>query len=251
MSRRSLGVWYAIGSLIALVMLWGGAAQLYATWKSAHAAAPTRPAAIAALAAPAVQESSENKPEAAAGSEEKTEEKKEEPSPMTEVFRWFNFLLIVGGLGYLIKKLLVPFLNERSRLIREDMDRSAKALVDADQRLAMIEDKLKSLDEELASLRQGAAHESRAERERIEQGATADASKILAAAEQEIEAAIKAARQELKLFTSELALGLAEKKIRDSMTPESDQLLLRAFVQDLAGSGNGEAGGAAGPKKQD
>ena len=164
----------------------------------------------------------------------------------------------MGGLGYLVKKLLVPFLEERGKLIRQDMDRSAKALADADQRLAAVEDRLKSMDEEMASLRQAAFRESAAERERIEQSARSDASKILATAEQEIEAAVKAARQELKLYTSELALGMAERNIRDSLTPSSDERILRAFVKELAagpGSGNGEgrnsAPNSAPPAKQE
>lgn len=185
-------------------------------------------ARLVALAAPQ-QEAGEA--EHATG--EHPEGASEEHSPLQEAFHWTNFLLVVGGLGYLIKKMLVPFLDERRKLIREDMDRSAKALADADQRLAAVEQKLKSMDAEMASLRQAAFRESAAERERIEQAATADAVKILATAEQEIESAVKTARQELKVYTSELALGLAEKKIRASLTPVSDERILRAFVRDL------------------
>ena len=185
-------------------------------------------ATLVALAAPQ-QEAGEA--EHATG--EHPEGESEEHSPLQEAFHWINFLLIVGGLGYLIKKMLVPFLDERRKLIREDMDRSAKALADADQRLATVEQKLKSMDAEMASLRQAAFRESAAERDRIEQAATAEAAKILATAEQEIESAVKTARQELKVYTSELALGLAEKKIRASLTPASDERILRAFVNDL------------------
>ena len=58
-----------------------------------------------------------------------------------------------------------------------------------DQRLATVEEKLRSMDEEMASLRQAAFRESAAERERIEQSASSDAGKILSSAEQEIDSA--------------------------------------------------------------
>jgi F0F1-type ATP synthase membrane subunit b/b' len=124
------------------------------------------------------------------------------------------------------------------------MDRSAKALADADQRLSVIEAKMKSMDEEMASLRQAALRESAAERERIEQAAAVDAGKVLAAAEQEIDAAVKNARQELRVYTSELALGLAEKNIRASLTPASEKRILRHFLEDLAADTNGSGQGA-------
>jgi F0F1-type ATP synthase membrane subunit b/b' len=190
------------------------------------------------IVAPLQQEASQAEQRGSEG--ESANQAKEEPSAKAEAFRWFNFLLIVGGIAFMIKKFLVPFLEERRKLIREDMDRSAKILVDADQRLAMVEDKLKSLDEELASLRQAAFHESVAERERIEQAATGDAGRVLAAAEQEIEASVKAARQQLKQYAGELAVGIAETRIRATLTPQSEQRMLQSFVKDLASGGSHE-----------
>ncbi|MBI4479686.1 MAG: ATP synthase F0 subunit B [Acidobacteria bacterium] len=242
----------ATGAGVLAAMLCGGPRLMAAGPEIAPRLGPMPP--LAALAAPAQEEAAESEHAAA----EHPEGEAEEHSLMEEIFHWFNFLLLVGGLGYLVKKLLIPFLEERGKQIRQDMDRSAKALADADQRLATVEEKLKSMDEEMASLRQAAFRESAAERERIEQSASSDASKILSTAEQEIEAAVKAARQELKLYTSELALGMAEKKLRDSLTPSSDERILRAFVRELAaspGSGNGEARNlspnAAPPAKQE
>jgi len=242
----------ATGAGVVAAMLCGGARLMASSPEMGPRLGSMPP--LAAFAAPAPQEAVESEHAAA----EHAEGEAVEPSLMEEIFHWINFLLLVGGLGYLVKKLLIPFLEERGKLIRQDMDRSAKALADADQRLATVEEKLKSMEEEMASLRQAAFRESAAERERIEQSARSDASKILSTAEQEIEAAVKAARQELKLYCSELALGMAENKLRDSLTPSSDERILRAFVKELAagpGSGNGEgrniAPNSAPPAKQE
>jgi F-type H+-transporting ATPase subunit b len=187
-------------------------------------------ATLAAFAA--APQAEEGKTESAAG--EHAGGEGEHESPLTEVFHWVNFLLVAGGIAYLIKKLLVPFLNERSRLIRAEMEQSSKAIQEADQRMAAVEAKLKNMDAEMAALRQNAFRESEAEKERIAQAAADDAAKILAMAEQEIEAGVKAARQELKSYTAELAVGLAEKKIRESLTPASEQRILHGFVSELS-----------------
>jgi F0F1-type ATP synthase membrane subunit b/b' len=182
----------------------------------------------------------------AAAAEHGSEEHGEEHSALHDALHWANFVLLIGALVYLVRKMLVPFLNERGRLIREDMDRSARTLAEASQRLGAVEEKLKGLDAELAALRQAAFRESAAEQERIEQAAAIEAQKIGLAADQEIDAAVKAARQELKRYTSELALGLAEQRIQQSLTPDSERRILGAFVRELGSTGNGEAGA---PKK--
>ena len=249
-TRNSIGGWLGFAAIL-FCAIFAGSAQQMKAFESANNGHPAdRTAALLAFAAAPPQQEAESEHATA----EHDAGEAEEHGLMEEIFHWFNFLLILGGLGFLVKKLLVPFLEERGKLIREDMDRSAKALADADQRLAVVEDKLKRMDEEMASLRQAAFHESVAERERIEQAASVDAAKVLATAEQEIEAAVKIARQELKIFTSELALGLAEKNIRDSLTPTSEERILRNFVKDLSAvdaRGNGQKNAAPSEREQE
>ena len=57
--------------------------------------------------------------------------------------------------------------------------------------------------------------------------------KIQAQAEQEIASAAKAARTELKRYAAQLAVGLAERKIRGRMTPAAQDALVEGFVRDL------------------
>lgn len=60
-------------------------------------------------------------------------------------------------------------------------------------------------------------------------------------AEQEIAAAGKAARLELKRYSAELAIGLAEEKVRRRITPETQDALVRGFVRELDQPSNGRA----------
>ena len=158
-----------------------------------------------------------------------------------EVFHWTNFILIVLAIGYMGKKFLSPFLAERSQAIRKDMEDSARARQEAAERLAGVENKLKQLDEEIASFRNSALQEAAADQARIVEQAKTDAGKIAANAQQEIAAATKIAIQELKAHTAELAVGLAEKKIRDLITPQAEKTIFQSFLEGLdhgTGSGN-------------
>ena len=51
--------------------------------------------------------------------------------------------------------------------------------------------------------------------------------------EQEIASAAKAARTDLKRYSAQLAVELAERKLRDRMTPDTQNALVRGFVRHL------------------
>ncbi len=173
---------------------------------------------------------------ASGGEGVKEEEAKE--SPKQEVFLWLNFLIIVVVFWYFIKKNL----ETRAASIREDMERSRKELEEANRRLAAVEKELIHMDREIAALRNAALQEANAERARIEEAAKRDAEKIVHAAEQEIQATAKVMRQELRAYAADLAIGLAEKKIQSSISPESERVIFRSFLQDLTEkSQNGSA----------
>jgi F0F1-type ATP synthase membrane subunit b/b' len=79
-----------------------------------------------------------------------------------------------------------------------------------------------------------AREEMAAEQERLRAETGQQIAKIQAHAEQEIASAGKAARQQLKEHAADLALKLAEQKIRTRMTAEAQDRLLGAFTEGLA-----------------
>ena len=147
--------------------------------------------------------------------------------------KWANFLLLAGALGYLIRKHGGPFFAARSAAIRKDLDESERQRKEAEARAASVDARLARLDQEIAALRSESQAEAKAENERMAQHSAAEIAKIQAGAEQEIASAGKAARTELKRYAAQLAVELAEKKIRARMTPETQSALVRSFVRDL------------------
>ena len=150
-----------------------------------------------------------------------------------ELWKLANFLVLAGGLGYLVKKNAGPFFAARGRKIQQDMLDAQEMRRDAEKRAAEVDRRLASLASEIAALRAESQAEAKAETERSRQYTAAEVAKIQAHAEREIVAAGKAARMELKRYSAELAVQLAEQKIRARMDGEAQDNLVRGFVRDL------------------
>ena len=93
--------------------------------------------------------------------------------------------------------------------------------------------RLANLEKDIAALRGQSETEAKVETERMAQQTAAEISKIQAHAEQEIASAGKAARMALKRYAAELAVGLAEQKVRARMTPDTEDALVQGFVRNL------------------
>jgi len=133
----------------------------------------------------------------------------------------------------------------RARGIQEDMQASARVMAEASQRLAAMEGKLQRLDEEIRDLRQTAQRDAATEQARLEELAQAEAGKIAQAAEQEIAAAAKAARRDLQRYSGELAIELAERRIRETISRDAEKRIVRSFVSDLGDGGGRPRGGSS------
>lgn len=147
--------------------------------------------------------------------------------------KWANFLLLAGGLGYLIRKNAGPFFAARTQKIREEMTLAEEARKSAEQRMAEVDRQLAGLAAEIAALRADSEKEAANEGERMQRETVADIAKIRAHTQQEIAAAGKAARAELKRYAADLAIGLAGQKLRVRATPDTQEALVRGFVRDL------------------
>jgi F-type H+-transporting ATPase subunit b len=144
-----------------------------------------------------------------------------------------NFVILAGLIGWFIGKNAGPFFAARTAGIRKDLEESQRQNQDAQARAAEVEKRLAHLEADIAALRAESDAQIQAERERISQRTAEEAAKIRAQAEQEIAFAGKAARLELKRYSAELAVSLAEEKIRARMTPSVEDKLVQGFVQNL------------------
>jgi F-type H+-transporting ATPase subunit b len=150
-----------------------------------------------------------------------------------ELWKWANFALLAAGLGYLIAKSAPPLFAARSRKIREDMAEAERLREQAEARLNDVGRRLDNLESEMAALRAEAEMEARRESQRMRVETEAEMVRIRVHAEQEIAAAGKAARLELKRYSAQLAIRQAELMVRERLTPGAENELVRDFVRGL------------------
>ena len=124
-----------------------------------------------------------------------------------KIWEWANFLLLAGGLGYLIRKHAGPYYAARAAGISKDLVESERTAEAAAARAAEVE--------------------------RFAQQTAAEIAKIGALGEQEIRTAQKAARLDLQCYAAQLAVDLAEQKVRARMDADTEDRLVGGFVRGL------------------
>jgi F-type H+-transporting ATPase subunit b len=167
-----------------------------------------------------------------------------ESSDHTTLWKFGNFIILIGAAAYFLYKRGGAFFAGRTEEIRRGLTEAAKLRAEAEARYADMERRLAGLGEEIEKLRRLAHEESGAEGERLRRATEQEMKDIQAQAQREISAAAKAARQHLRAFSAELAIGLAAGRIRARLTPEADGALVASMVHELGNRFPDQPGGA-------
>jgi len=149
------------------------------------------------------------------------------------IFKWINFVILAGGLAYLLRKPLREFFTQRSASIRKSLEEGRKALEASQAQLQAVEEKLQHFEEEMAAFRAAALREMDAERERLRQATAHEMEKMLASVQTQMETTTKQARVELKLYAAEQAVEMAEKMIGQRLDEAGQQRLVSQFIAGL------------------
>ena len=166
--------------------------------------------------------------EAGAAAEEPSEE-----SPRALLYKVINFVLLAGGLGFVLRKPLAEFFSSRAASIRKSLDEGRKALETSQGQLRAVEEKLEHLGEEIAEFKASAEREMGVERQRLRQAAAEEAARILDSARAQMDTALRAARIELKSFAAQQSVALAEELIRATLDEPARQRLVSQFAATL------------------
>jgi F-type H+-transporting ATPase subunit b len=164
---------------------------------------------------------------------EHAEEAKKGELEVPDSLKWANFAMLAIGLGFLLGKLLPKNFAERTAAIQKDITEAQAVKRDAEARAAKVDAQVKSLGADIERFRKESALEMAAEGERIRQETAAHIQRIENQSLMEIESAGKTARRELRAYSSELALKLAEERLRAKLDGPADAALVDGFVADL------------------
>ena len=165
-----------------------------------------------------------------------------EPDPAESttglIFRWLNFLLIFGGVAYMLAKHGNAFFRGNAKAIAASITEAQAAKAAADRELREVEAKIARLDQEIAELREAARRNWAVEAERLRAGGQAEIEKINQAARAELEASERAAQHQLRDVAAALSVEQAGALVSSKMNTEVRARLFRAFLDELGRSAN-------------
>jgi F-type H+-transporting ATPase subunit b len=163
----------------------------------------------------------------AAGGEEHHE------GPLQTVARLLNFGILVGVLGYFLRTPIATYLASRSTQIRQDLVTAAEMKKTATAQLEEIARKLAALPAELEALRTRGAEDVKLEKERIAAEAAAERQRLIEQTRREIAARLQIARRELKQYAAELAVQVAEQRIKRNITVDDQIRMVDRYSTQL------------------
>ena len=154
------------------------------------------------------------------------------------IFRWLNFLIVFGGIGYLIAKYGGDFFRANAKEIAATILQSTEAKEEAHRQLSEIEAKIAGLNREVAEMRQQAEGNWAAEAERLRTSGLAEIEKIKQAATAELAASERAAQQQLREIAATLAVQNAAALVGSRMNGAIRGKIFQTFLVDLQRSKN-------------
>ena len=155
------------------------------------------------------------------------------PAELSPIWRWANFVILAAVVAYMMAKFLPPLFASRSMEIRKGISEAQQMKQDAEKRSAEMDARLKSLGADIENFRTQSTAEMQQEGERISRETAAQIKKIEQQAAVELESVGKTARRQLKEYAAELAMGLAEERLRGRMDNATESGLVDDFVRDL------------------
>lgn len=210
---------------------------------------------IAAAAAPASIEATgrSSTPEHATLQEGQAEpageEHPEEEKPWWEwPARWINFALLSALLYWV---LVVPppaiqniftypglkvILAERSASIIEARDLAGQQQEEAARLLTESEQRLGRIEEEVTTLIDEARGDAEREKERAEVEGKEQAERAAELTQRELRAERIAAQRQLRVFVADLAVGMAEGNLREHLTADDQDRLIREYLSRIGES---------------
>lgn len=155
------------------------------------------------------------------------------PEQAATAFEALNFIILLVGVGFVCVKTLPKAFRNRNSAIQRHLVDARTATEEAGARLKAVESRLSKLDDEIAAMRKQVEADTVRDEHRAKAALEEETAKILASADEEIQAATAAARRELRRHAAELAIEQATRRL--TISAETDRMLVEGFAQRLVG----------------
>lgn len=162
-----------------------------------------------------------------------SEEGSSASNPMDFLGKVINFLILFGGLVFLLRKPLGNFLQKRADSLKGSMQEAEDSREEAELRLKEIGSRTKTFDDEIKKIREAAENEGARVYENSIQEADREAGRLRELTRQEIQRLTQAGIREIKEHIADLATDLARQNISSRMTGEYQSSLIDQSIDRL------------------
>lgn len=163
------------------------------------------------------------------------EEKKESPiKEVSVLWKWANFAILMGALGYLASKQIAPLLQKRSDEIAAGLAAGEQAKAAAEAEAKAVEARLSNLGDVIAKMQAEAKETREREAARLQRETALELERIARQAAVDLESAAKQSALEVRSYAAVKALELAEAKVKAGMTAPVQAALISNFVKKVA-----------------
>jgi F-type H+-transporting ATPase subunit b len=138
-----------------------------------------------------------------------------------------SFLLLLAALYKLTYRPLLAALEGRTTAIQQQLAEAQAAREEAQRQLGAMEERIRAAQADAQALRERALREAAELRERLSAEARQEATRLVEAAQAQVSQEVRRARTELRAEVGTLAIQIAERLIRKSLTDEDHQRLVR------------------------
>jgi len=152
---------------------------------------------------------------------------------MDYFWKILNFGILFFILYKFGKKPLQDFLKKRTELIEKTLKEAQEAKELAQKALAEVEERLKVKDKEIEDIISSARQSGDKEKTHLIEEGEKMKGKILEQAKTNIDFEIKRAKEEIKAEAVEIAMELAEKKLKEKLTREEQLKLLEESLAKI------------------
>jgi F0F1-type ATP synthase membrane subunit b/b' len=136
-------------------------------------------------------------------------------SALTDILgKTVNFIILFGGLGFLLAKPLRRFLEEAGLAVEKTIEKTQSAKKNAEQKLEALKERMAGLEAEARKIREDGREAGKNESDRLLSQARDETDKIKSQTGLEIKMHAQGARTELRKYAAELAVTLAETNIK-------------------------------------
>jgi F0F1-type ATP synthase membrane subunit b/b' len=165
-----------------------------------------------------------------------------EPDPADStaglIFRWLNFLIVFGGMGWLIAKYGGAFFRGNAKEIAASIVQATAEKEEAVRELHAVEAKVERLDKDVAEMREQARQNWEAESQRLRSSGVTEIEKINQAARSELAASERAAQEQLRDIAASLAVKNAAAVVSSRMNSDLRARIFQSFLADLGRNKN-------------